>query len=118
MLTSYPMCVKRRTHRKCQVLFEASVNDSELGRDDIIEIDPERLVRMCNLHVSFLLFDLRAENEFSISHIRGAVHILAAEFLKKLPGMVPQKDIPIVIYDDDGVGAGDLVASAEKLGFI
>src|SRR5690242_1791782 len=87
------------------------------SRSDILEIDASKLKRMQILHVAFLIFDIRFLADFQEGHIQGAVHVEPSLFLEKLPGMVPKKDTPIVLYDNDGIGSGDLVLAAEKLGY-
>jgi phage shock protein E len=88
------------------------------SRADITEIDVSKLVRMQMLHVAFLLFDVRSLEEFNEGHVKGAVHLFAEDFAKEIIGMVPKQDTPIVIYDADGLKAGDLVLEVEKLGFL
>ena len=85
---------------------------------DLFDIDAEKLKRMIQLHVRFWLFDLRDHTEFMAGHISNAFNLPAADFLARLPSMVPQKDTPIVIYDADGSSTKDLAAQAVRHGFI
>ncbi|MDZ4678759.1 MAG: rhodanese-like domain-containing protein [Oligoflexia bacterium] len=84
---------------------------------DIIEIDVEKLKRMQMLHVNFLIFDVRAKDDYEKAHIPAALHIPKESFLEKLPQMVPKKDTPIVLYDHDGVHSAHLVEEIEKTGY-
>jgi rhodanese-related sulfurtransferase len=86
--------------------------------DDIFEIDADKLKRMLMLHVRFILFDLRSPESYAQGHIQTALNLPASEFLEKLPQMVPQKDIPIVIYDGDGSSSIALADSATKSGYL
>jgi rhodanese-related sulfurtransferase len=85
---------------------------------DIIDIEPDKLRRLQNLHVAFILLDVRTKAEFETAHIKGAFHLEASEFLEKIVKMVPKKDMPIVIYDADGSSTAHLVNEAEKQGFV
>src|SRR5438046_2197150 len=87
------------------------------SRTDILEIDAEKLRRMLSLHVQFQMIDIRSKVEFEKDHIQGAFHLEEKEFLAKIAQMVPKKDMPLVIYDADGVASGNLVLEVEKLGF-
>jgi rhodanese-related sulfurtransferase len=92
-----------------------------MAATDITEIDAEKLMRMLSLHVNFLLFDTRSLEEYNKGHIRGAHHVPAKSvdlFVAELSKMIPQKDTPVVIYDNDGVASAELVFSAESHGFI
>jgi rhodanese-related sulfurtransferase len=85
---------------------------------DIMEIDATKLKRMQMLHVRFILLDVRTAEQYSQSHIDGAIHIEAKQFEEKLSQMVPKKDTPIIIYDQDGITSAELVSEAEKRGYI
>lgn len=85
---------------------------------DITEIDAEKLKRMLTLHVRFLLFDIRTQNEYMKDHIPTAINLEASEFLRKLHQMVPNKDIPLIVYDQDGTISRDAVRNAENQGYI
>jgi phage shock protein E len=83
-----------------------------------MEITADKLKRMQMLHVAFILIDLRSAEMFGEGHITGAFNIPHDQFLKELPNTVPKKDTPLVVYDEDGKGAIDLVIAAENLGYI
>lgn len=83
-----------------------------------MEIDIEKLKRMQSLHVAFILIDLRSPSLYAEGHLKGSLNIPHAEFLKKLPAVVPKKDTPIVVYDQDGIAAPDLVTRAEGMGYL
>ncbi len=87
-------------------------------RKNIMEIDIAKLKRMQMLHVTFVLIDLRSPAQFSEGHLSNAFNIPHGEFLKKLPTTVPKKDTPIVVYDEDGDKASDLIVAAEALGYL
>jgi ABC-type transport system substrate-binding protein len=58
---------------------------------------------------------------FEKKHIQNAFYLSAETsdiFLDSLCKMVPQKDAPIVIYDQDGIGAANLVRVAQKNGYL
>src|SRR5258708_3913607 len=81
-------------------------------------IEVEKLKRMQMLHVRFLIFDLRDAVSFQKSHIQSAFHIETQDFLEKIQQLVPAKDTPVVVYDEDGHGIGELVLQAEKYGYL
>lgn len=83
-----------------------------------MEIDFDKLKRMQMLHVAFVLIDLRSPALFNEGHLNNAFNVPSSEFLKKLPSTVPKKDTPIVVYDEDGIAAVDLVIAAEGLGYL
>ena len=87
-------------------------------RKNIMEIDIAKLKRMQMLHVAFVLIDLRSPALFNEGHIDGAFNIPQNEFLNKLPKIVPKKDTPIVVYDENGILAAEAVEVAEKLGYL
>jgi phage shock protein E len=83
-----------------------------------MEIDGSKLDRMLKLHVSFVLIDLRSADDFNQSHIANAMNVPLAHFVKTLPERVPQKEAPIVIYNEDGNGMAPLLEKCEKMGYL
>lgn len=82
------------------------------------EIDAEKLKRMLQLHVNFILLDLRSAAQYQDRHLRGAFHVEPSSLKEYLKKSVPNPHTPIVIYDEDGANLSKLLNEAEGLGYI
>ncbi len=89
-----------------------------MASTDFFEIEIEKLVRMRMLHVHFILLDVRPKSEFDSAHIPSAFNLEAALFSQKIISMVPSKEMPVVIYDNDGKTTASLLQEAANLGFL
>jgi rhodanese-related sulfurtransferase len=84
----------------------------------MLTIDKEKLKRMVMLHVAFAIVDIRSREEFEKGHIKNAFHFESSVLIDKLNENFKRKETPIVIYDQDGKLASELVRKVEAAGFI
>jgi rhodanese-related sulfurtransferase len=83
--------------------------------EEVFKIDSEKLKRMQMLHVLFAFFDIRPRPQYDSKHIPGALHLENLDHLKRL---IPNKEMPVVIYDQDGIYAEEFARQAMAEGYL
>jgi len=64
-----------------------------------------------------VLIDVREPEEFAAGHAVGARNVPLAELEQKLPGLVKNKALPVLLMCATGARAQRAVAAAKKLGY-
>ena len=64
-----------------------------------------------------VVIDVREADEFATGHIGGAKNVPLAQLEDKLPGLVKNKALPLILVCATGARAGRAVAVAKKLGY-
>lgn len=64
-----------------------------------------------------VVIDVRGADEFATGHIGGAKNVPLAQLEEKLPGLVKNKALPLILVCATGARAGRAVAVAKKLGY-
>jgi rhodanese-related sulfurtransferase len=64
-----------------------------------------------------VLIDVCETNEYAAGHVAGAKNIPLSELEQKLPGMVKNKALPVILVCQSGARSGRAVAIAKKLGY-
>jgi rhodanese-related sulfurtransferase len=64
-----------------------------------------------------LIIDLRGEEEYNQSHVKGCYHVPADELTGKLSGIAPDTDTELIFYCSDGADAQKAIAIAQQLGY-
>lgn len=64
-----------------------------------------------------VVIDVREADEFATGHIGGAKNVPLAQLEEKLPGLVKNKALPLILVCATGARAGRAVAVAKKLGY-
>jgi rhodanese-related sulfurtransferase len=64
-----------------------------------------------------VVIDVREADEFATGHIGGAKNVPLAQLEEKLPGLIKNKALPLILVCATGARAGRAVAVAKKLGY-
>ena len=64
-----------------------------------------------------VIIDVREVEEFATGHVGGAKNVPLDQLEAKLPAMVKNKALPLILVCGTGVRAGRAVAVAKKLGY-
>ena len=89
-------------------LIAGSMNAGELNANGVVQlINREKAV----------VVDICEPAEFAAGHVTGAKNIPLADLEAKLPGMVKNKTLPLVLVCASGARSGRAVAIAKKLGY-
>ena len=67
-----------------------------------MNIGPEKAKEMMENLESFVLLDVRSEEEFSEGHIPGAIVIPHEEISERAENEIPEKDVPVFVYCRSG----------------
>ncbi len=81
-----------------------------------VGIAPTAVVQMINRDKAVVVDVCQAE-EFVQGHIVGSKNIPLAELEAKLPGLVKNKALPVILVCQTGARSGRAVATAKKLGY-
>lgn len=73
-------------------------------------------VQLINRHKAVVI-DVSEAEEFATSHVRGAKNVPLAQLDAKLPSVVKNKALPVIMVCPSGVRAGRAAAAAKKLGY-
>ena len=79
-------------------------------------VAPNTVVQLLNREKGVLI-DVCQPEEFAQGHIVGAKNIPLAELESKLPGLVKNKAVPVVLVCQSGNRSGRAVATAKRLGY-
>lgn len=64
-----------------------------------------------------VVIDVSEADEFAAGHVGGAKNVPFGELESKLPGVVKNKALPLILVCSSGARAGRAVAVAKKLGY-
>ncbi|MFC5521179.1 rhodanese-like domain-containing protein [Polaromonas jejuensis] len=64
-----------------------------------------------------VVVDVREADEYAAGHVSGAKHLPLSELEAKLPGLVKNKALPLILVCASGARASRAVAIAQKLGY-
>jgi rhodanese-related sulfurtransferase len=64
-----------------------------------------------------VVVDVSEADEFAAGHVGGAKNVPFSELESKLPGVVKNKALPLIMVCSSGARAGRAVAVAKKLGY-
>lgn len=79
-------------------------------------LTPAAAVQMINREKAVVI-DVCEAQEFAAGHVGGAKHIPLSQLEEKLPGMVKNKALPLILVCQSGARSGRAVATAKKLGY-
>ena len=79
-------------------------------------IVPTAAVQLINREKAVVV-DVRDATEFAQGHLVGAKNIPLAEIDAKLPGLVKNKQLPVILVCRTGARSGAAVVAAKKLGY-
>ena len=81
-----------------------------------VGIAPNAAVQLINREKAVVV-DVSQPEEFAQGHIVGSKSIPLADLEAKLPGLVKNKALPVVLVCQTGARSGRAVATAKKLGY-
>ena len=81
-----------------------------------VGIAPNAAVQLINREKAVVV-DVSQPEEFAQGHIVGSKNIPLADLEAKLPGLVKNKALPVVLVCQTGARSGRAVATAKKLGY-
>lgn len=64
-----------------------------------------------------LLIDVRTAGEYARGHVDGAVNLPLDRFAREVEMLVPDKDVPVVLYCMSGARSGSACDLMRKLGY-
>lgn len=68
-------------------------------------------------HEKAVVIDVCEASEFAAGHVGGAKHIPLNQLEEKLPGMVKNKALPVILVCQSGARSNRALAIAKKLGY-
>jgi adenylyltransferase/sulfurtransferase len=85
--------------------------------NNALEISVEETHRFINNGDRIVLLDVREEEEIALGYIPGAIFIPMNELKKKIEILIPEKDVPIIIYCAIGVRSLTAVKILKEMGY-
>ncbi len=79
-------------------------------------LNPAGAVQLINREKAVVI-DICDAAEFAVGHVGGAKNIPLGELENRLPGMVKNKALPLILVCQSGMRSGRAVAIAKKLGY-
>ncbi|MCF8210177.1 MAG: rhodanese-like domain-containing protein [Rhodoferax sp.] len=79
-------------------------------------LDPNAAVQLINREKAVVI-DVCQPQEFAAGHVVGAKNVPLADLEAKLPGVVKNKNLPVILVCQSGARSGRAVAIAKKLGY-
>ncbi len=76
----------------------------------------EAAVQLINREKAVVI-DVCEANEFAVGHVGGAKNIPLGQLAEKLPAMVKNKALPLILVCQSGMRSGRAVAVAKSLGY-
>jgi rhodanese-related sulfurtransferase len=76
----------------------------------------EAAVQLINREKAVVI-DVCEANEYAVGHVGGAKNIPLSQLEQKLPGMVKNKALPVILVCQSGARSGRAVGIAKKLGY-
>jgi rhodanese-related sulfurtransferase len=81
----------------------------------LVNVEAADAVRLINNNA--LVLDLRSAETYGRGHIVNARNLGADEVETKVPGLAPDKSVPVVAVCDNGVSSNRTVMALRKLGY-
>lgn len=79
-------------------------------------LSPAQAVQLINREKAVVI-DVCEADEFAAGHVGGAKNVPLGQLEERLPGMVKNKNVPVVLVCASGARANRAVAVAKKLGY-
>jgi len=79
-------------------------------------LTPTEAVQLINREKAVVI-DVCSAEEYASGHVSGAKHVALGELEAKLPGVVKNKQLPLIMVCASGVRSGRAVGVAKKLGY-
>ncbi|NMM20157.1 MAG: rhodanese-like domain-containing protein [Rhodoferax sp.] len=76
----------------------------------------EAAVQLINREKAVVI-DVCEANEYAVGHVGGAKNIPLSQLEQKLPGVVKNKALPVILVCQSGARSGRAVSIAKKLGY-
>ena len=80
-------------------------------------ISPQEAKQRMDKGGSFVLLDVRSQDEYREARIKGAKLIPVDELAFRAANELPDKNIPILVYCHSGMRAGSAVKMLERMGY-
>jgi rhodanese-related sulfurtransferase len=64
-----------------------------------------------------VVIDVSEPGEFALAHVNGSKNVPMADFEKRLPEVVKNKTLPVILVCTSGLRATKAIAMAQKLGY-
>lgn len=87
------------------------------AKKNIQEIDPQLLHSMISAKYSFMLLDVRENDEWVNGHIAQALHIPRGILERDIENLVPDKHTPLVVYCGGGYRSALACDNLQKMGY-
>ena len=94
-----------------QLSWEALQTEVHLGYPDVVEVAPEELIQWMNDPTPPLLLDVRAVEEYRVSHLSGAAH------REQFDDLGVPRTRRIVVYCSVGYRSADAARQLQDLGY-
>lgn len=69
-------------------------------------------------HEKAVIVDVCEAHEFAAAHVSGAKHIPLGQLAQKLPGVVKNKDVPVIFVCQSGMRSSSAMRIAKGLGYL
>ena len=79
-------------------------------------VSPSQVVQLMNREKAVLV-DVREPSEFKASHVAGSRNVPLADLEKRLPDMVKNKALPLVLVCAKGARATQALGQVQKMGY-
>lgn len=79
-------------------------------------LSPAQVVQLMNREKAVVV-DVCEPEEFAAGHVVGAKNVPLSQLEAKLPGLVKNKALPVVLVCASGARSGRAIAAAKKLGY-
>ncbi len=75
-------------------------------------------VQLMNREKTVAIIDVCEPTEFANEHIRGAKNVPLSQLADKLPGLVKNKEVPLLLVCASGMRSKRALSVAKKLGYV
>lgn len=86
-------------------------------RNSIQEIDVKTVKQDLDADSQFVLIDVREESEWQRDHLPGSIHLSRGTIELKIENMVPNPELPLVLYCGGGYRSALAAESLQKMGY-
>ena len=80
-------------------------------------LSPNMAVQMINQEKAVLI-DVCEAHEYAAGHVAGARHIPLGQLANQLPGVVKNKEVPVIFVCQSGMRSGSAMRIAKGLGYL
>jgi rhodanese-related sulfurtransferase len=80
-------------------------------------LTPTGAVQLIN-HEKAVVIDVCEAHEYSAGHVSGAKHIPLGQLANQLPGVVKNKDLPVIFVCQSGMRSRSATSIAKGLGYL